>query len=154
MSRAFVRETDAPVQEPLDRPISHHPNLVTRSGLAQIDERLHQLEGAQRHAQRSGDETDLAAIERELRYWRQRHASAQVLETPAQPSVVRFGVEVTLRLPDGTEQRFRLVGEDEADPAAGLLSWTSPLARTLLGRRIGEEVELRAQPARITALSE
>jgi len=60
-------------------------------------------------------------------------------------SVIRFGAKVTLTLADedtGLEQTFQIVGEDEADISRGRLSVTSPLARALIGKRTGQNVEV------------
>lgn len=151
MSRAFVRETDDARDELPERPISPHPNFVTARGLARIEEQVRALEEARDEARRSDDETRLARVDRDLRYWTQRRASAQVIEPGAATDVVRFGMRVTLREPAG-ERSFRLVGEDEADPAAGLISWTSPVAQALLGRELGDEVALPGRDAEIVTI--
>ena len=69
---------------------------------------------------------------REVRYWRARRASAQVVNPPADKGKASFGMTVTLRRDDGREQNFRIVGEDEADPSRGTVSYVSPLARAVL----------------------
>jgi transcription elongation GreA/GreB family factor len=151
MSRAFVRESDADPGPLPDRPISPHPNFVTTRGLAAIEARVRELE-AQRQAARAGDDTALrAGIERELRYWSARRASARVVE-PTPADRVRFGMRVTLRLSSGALQSFRLVGEDEADAGSGLLSWTAPLAQALLGREVGESVAFQGAGAEIVSI--
>ena len=93
MSRAFVRESDADPGPLPDRPISPHPNFVTRRGLAAIE-----------------------------------------------------------RLPGGSVQVFRLVGEDEADATHGLISWTAPLAQALLGREAAESVPFHGAEAEIVSI--
>jgi transcription elongation GreA/GreB family factor len=151
MSRAFVRESDADPGQLPDRPISPHPNFVTRRGLTAIETRVRGLE-AERQAARERDDAALrAGIERELRYWSARRASARVVE-PTAADRVRFGMRVTLRLPTGTAQAFRLVGEDEADASHGLISWTAPLAQSLLGREAGESVPFQGVEAEIVSI--
>jgi len=151
MSRAFVRESDTDPGALPDRPISPHPNFVTRRGLAAIETRVRELETL-RQAAREGDDTTLrASIERELRYWSARRASARLVE-PAAADRVRFGMRVTLRLATGTTQAFRLVGEDEADAPQGLISWTAPLAQSLLGREAGESVPFQGVEAEIVSI--
>jgi transcription elongation GreA/GreB family factor len=83
----------------------------------------------------------------------QRRASAQLTETESVPDKVRFGVTVALEFADGTQKNFTLVGEDEADPNAGLISWISPVAQALLGREVGDEIELPSGRAEIIGLS-
>lgn len=150
MSRAFVRESEQPEPMP-ERAVSPHPNFVTAAGLRQIEEHVRSLEAA-RDASRE-DAEEQARIARDLRYWSQRRATARLIEPPAHPDVVRFGVAVTLRFPDGREQTFRLVGEDEADPAHGLLSWVSPLATAMIGRREGDAIEAFGERAEIERLA-
>src|ERR1700752_4147077 len=125
MSRAFVRENDgAEVPQDLpERPVSSHPNFVTARGLQQIEDRIHELEAAREEPKRSEDKDALARVDRELRYWQQRKASAKLVEQEDSPVKVRFGVRVTVRFADGTDRSFTLVGEDEADPAQGTISW-------------------------------
>jgi transcription elongation GreA/GreB family factor len=154
MSRAFVRESDQDAAaEPLpERLISEHPNFVTSRGLKLIESQIRELEMSRQAAVTEDDAVTLARIASDLRYWKQRQATARVVEPPAAPDVVRFGVLVKLRLHDGTSRSFRLVGEDEADPAHELLSWVSPLARSLTGKAVGETVMLQGRDAEIVAL--
>ncbi|MDT7953982.1 MAG: GreA/GreB family elongation factor [Acetobacteraceae bacterium] len=142
MSRAFVNEEAAEAAAAVlpEKPVSAHPNLVTSSGLRLIDEHVARLQAAL--AGSGSDGENRPRLARDLRYWRARRMSAQVVEAPPRaPQEVAFGAVVTVRR-DGTALRYRIVGEDEADPAKGLLSWTSPLAKALLGTRIGETVEV------------
>ena len=154
MSRAFVRENDgAEVPQDLpERPVSSHPNFVTARGLQQIERRIHELEAAREAPKRNEDKDALARVDRELRYWQQRKATAKLVEPDPAPEKVRFGVRVRLQYEDGTERTFTLVGEDEADPAQGLISWISPIAQVLIGTSVGDEVALQSQRAEIMKL--
>ena len=153
MSRAFVRESDQDAVESLpERVISPHPNLVTPQGLKQIEEHIRALEIERQAARSAADDSGLARIARDLRYWSQRRASAKVIEPVAQPDKVRFGVEVQLQFDDGSARAFRLVGEDEADPGRGLVSWVSPLGATLMGHEAGDVVNVLGRQAEIVAL--
>jgi len=141
MSRAFVRESDGDGSSELpDRIVSEHPNLVTVAGLRQIEAHVRELEAARRAARQSVDSAERARVARELRYWQLRKASARVVDVAAQPDNVRFGVRVVLAADDASERAFRLVGEDEANPGRGLISWVSPLAKSLLGLATGDTV--------------
>jgi transcription elongation GreA/GreB family factor len=152
MSRAFVRESDQP--EPLpERVVSTHPNLVTPAGMRKIEAQVHELEAARTESEAREDQEEVARIARDLRYWSQRRASARVIEPAAHPEVVRFGVKVTLRFQDGREQTFHLVGEDEADPPNGLVSWVSPLAEALIGHKPGDSVRALGSDAEILRLT-
>lgn len=154
MSRAFVKENDD-AGEPLpELAVSPHPNFVTPEGLRQIQARVAALDAELRAARESGDKALVARIARDQRYWTQRRSTARLVETGnAAPEVVRFGVTVTVRFGDGSERSFKLVGEDEADPARGLLSWVAPLAKALTGKELGDELEVLGRPAEIVELT-
>src|SRR6478735_3427047 len=134
MSVAFRRESDEEHLEPkFELPIPPGPNLVTARGLTLIAERVTALEAAIAAAP---DDEARKPLQRDLRYWTARQLSAELAPAPAGDKV-EFGVEVTARI-RGAEKTFRLVGDDEADPAAGLLSFNAPLARAMLGAEPGD----------------
>lgn len=153
MSRAFVREDDASAESLPERPVSEHPNYVTTEGLHRIEAEIAELERTGDEARQQQDEDALARIERDLRYWLQRKASARVVEANPSSDQVRFGVRVKLRDERGDEHSFRLVGEDEAEPTAGLISWVAPLAQQLLGRELGDEITWQGHQLEIVELS-
>lgn len=157
MSVAFTREEDleATAADLVDRPISPHPNHVTPEGLAMIEAELTAARAAYSGAQVKGaieaDRTAMARATRDLRYWSARRASAQLLETTPDGRV-RFGGAVTIEREDGRTQTWRIVGEDEADPAQGSVSHVSPLARALMGKRVGDEATVAGQTVEIVAV--
>jgi len=144
MSRAFVKEDDNRVDNVPERLHSPHPNLVTPEGLAALRRQVATLEVSRRcHAAAQGlpDRQALAMVERDIRYVEERIARAIPVDLAAQPrDRVGFGARVETEDAAGIVRRFQIVGEDEADPAAGKLSWISPLARALRDARIGETV--------------
>jgi transcription elongation GreA/GreB family factor len=142
MSRTFVKETDVGPESLPDRRISSHPSFVTKNGLAAIEASIGRFQAAQRAAIDKGDAEAAAAALREVRYWRARRASAEVLRPSSATRTVSFGKTVTLRREDGREQTFRIVGEDEADPSHGTISYVSPLARAVLTHGPGDTVEI------------
>jgi transcription elongation GreA/GreB family factor len=152
MSRAFVNE-DSQVDALPDRPVSEHPNLVTAEGLALIEAALEAARRAYAEAQAAGDRDGLASAGRDLRYWNARRGSAQLRAGDAKADVVQFGHRVTIVRDDGRQQTFRIVGEDEADPAKGSVSYVSPLARALLGKSVGDVVRAGQDEAEITAIN-
>jgi transcription elongation GreA/GreB family factor len=158
MSVAFTKEEDseAAAAHLPDRPISPHPNLVTPEGLAQIDAALAEAKSAYSAAQASGevkgDRTAMARATRELRYYAARRASAQLIETPESPESVAFGTTVTLEREDGRTQRFRIVGEDEADPTKGSVSYISPLASALMGKTVGDVATVAGHEVEISEI--
>lgn len=158
MSVAFTREEDleATAADLADRPISPHPNLVTPEGLAAIEAELASARAAYTAAQVQGsiesDRTAMARATRDLRYWSARRASAQLVEPTEDDGAVRFGGSVSIEREDGRAQTWRIVGEDEADPAAGSVSHVSPLARAVMGKRVGDEVTVAGQSAEIVAV--
>ena len=144
MSRAFVKEADSDAPALPDRPISPHRNFVTEAGLAAIEVALGRFEAAYRDAIAKDDRSAAAAASREVLYWRARRASAEVVK-PTDQRRASFGMTVTVCRSDGREQSFRIVGEDEADPSRGTVSYVSPLARAVLNRGPGETVEIAGQ---------
>ena len=152
MSRAFVKEVEPEIEDLPDRPVSSHPNLVTAEGLAAIERTLSRFEAANKAAIAKGDRTAIAVTQRELRYWNARRSTAKVVEPAADKTKVYFGGTVTVRRDDGRAQTFRIVGEDEAEPAQGTISHISPLARAVLGGRVGDTVEVPGGAATITEI--
>jgi transcription elongation GreA/GreB family factor len=146
VSRAFVKEADGDAPALPDRPISPHRNFVTETGLAAIEAAVGRFEAAHRDAVAKGERAAAAVASREVRYWRARRASAEVVK-PTNQHQASFGMTVTLRRSDGREQSFRILGEDEADPSRGTVSYLSPLARAVLNRGPGEIVEIAGQEA-------
>ncbi|HEY3950656.1 transcription elongation factor GreA [Phenylobacterium sp.] len=144
MAVAFTREEDyeSRAADLPDRPISPHANLVTASGLAAIEDALAEARAAYAAAQVEGgvsaDRTAMARATRDLRYWSARRASAQLTEPEPEAGRVQFGRTVEIEREDGRNQIFRITGEDEADPTHGSVSYVSPLARGLLGKRLGD----------------
>lgn len=154
MNRAFVKEPDGSdaYDELPDRPIGPEPNLVTRRGLARIDEEIARLQALLADAQAEQARARIAEATRDLRYWTARRATAEVVPPPADTEVARFGHVVTLALEDDSRRRFRIVGQDEAEPKDGRISFLSPLARALLGRRRGDAVAAPWGEAEIVAI--
>ena len=155
MSRAFVKET-AEAAPPPERMVEAGPNLVTPEGFAAIEGHVARLESElAKLAARAGAPEDALASEtlaRDLRYWVHQRSTAEVVRAPAHASEeIMFGSRVAIAR-KGREQRFRIVGVDEADPSRGLISIRSPLAAALIGARVGEVVEAAAPLGEITIL--
>ncbi len=137
MSVAFRRESEEEHLEPkFELPIPPGPNLVTTRGLALLEARVAALEAG---LPALSDEAERKAAQRELRYWRTRLATAVVTEARAD-GVVGFGCWVEL-LVNAKPRTIELVGHDEADPASGLLAFTAPLARAVMGAEVGDVVD-------------
>ncbi len=154
MSKAFTKEPEGgDVYDDLpDRPISPH-NLVTQHGLEMIEAELARLHEEHVAAHDADDKPLLAKINRDLRYWTSRRATAQVVEPPKDAKEVQFGSTVTIERDDGRRQTYRIVGEDEADPNRGTLSYVSPVAQALMGKPVGETVQAGATEATIVDIS-
>lgn len=158
MAVAFTREEDYESQAANlpDRPISPHPNLVTATGLAAIEAELSAARAAYAAAQAEGgisaDRTAMARATRDLRYWGARRSNAQLTEPADSPDKVQFGRTVGFEREDGRRQAYRIVGEDEADPAKGSVSYVSPLARGLLGKRVGDIAMVNGAEVEVTAV--
>lgn len=154
MSRAFVKENDlehAGIDVP-ERPVSAHPNYVTPNGLKQLEteaDRLEQARLALKSEQKDSAEQDpmarqkIAMIDRDLRYIGARLSSAILVDNTQNPdaNTVLFGATVTVEDEDGELHVFTIVGEDEADMACNKVSYLSPIAKALIGRKVGDNVE-------------
>lgn len=160
MAVAFTKEesseTASETQLP-DRPISPEPNLVTATGLAALQAALEAARVAYEAAQVIDDVNERrrasAVPVRDLRYFSERVRTAQLVPAPDSTDTVAFGSSVTFVRDDGAERTYRIVGEDEADPKVGTISWTSPVARALIGKSVGDEVTLGDQTLEITAIA-
>jgi transcription elongation GreA/GreB family factor len=153
MSRAFVKEDDGSRPEPLpELPVSAAPNLVTARGLRLIAARIAELEA---EIAAAAEPEDALRPKRDLRYWALRHATAQVRAPDPDDPSVQFGSRVTYAQEDGATRMVILTGEDEADPAAGRIAWTAPVARALAGARPGDSVTvtLRGAPVELEVLA-
>jgi len=152
MSRAFVKESDEDFAagELPERPVPVHPNYVTPRGLEQLRARVREL--AEQHeqlkaisAEDSEAKRKLREIERDQRYFNAQLERAELVDPAQHPrgEEVRFGATVKVEDDGGGTQVFSIVGDDEADVAAGKISWGSPLARSLLGAKVGDTVKWR-----------
>ena len=155
MSSAFVKEEEGgeAFEDLPDRPISPHTNFVTPEGLALIEAELTRLHDEHAAAQASEDKIALSKTSRDLRYWTARRASAQLVQPQRGDSEVHFGSTVTIEREDGRRQTYRIVGEPAADPAKGTISYVSPLAQALTGKRSGDVVRAGNSDAEIVAIS-
>ncbi|HYQ04855.1 MAG TPA: GreA/GreB family elongation factor [Polyangiaceae bacterium] len=145
MSRAFTKEDDAgPELLVVPRPPlpAGVPNYVTPRGLRQLQTEHEKLEH-ERNALESTDAADrttrLHALAQRAAELQARLASAELVDPRSQPQdCVRFGAQVRIRHESGTESNYRIVGVDEANASEGLVAFSAPLARALLGKRVGD----------------
>jgi transcription elongation GreA/GreB family factor len=159
LSVAFTKEDSAETaSETLlpDRPIPPDPNLVTEAGLKALEFQLQQAREACEAAQKIEDVNERrrqAAIPlRDARYFAARVRTAQVVADPTSTDIVAFGSTVTFRRDDGRIQKYRIVGEDEADPKAGSISFVSPVAKSLMGKAVGDVVGASGHELEIIAI--
>ncbi|MBN8530873.1 MAG: transcription elongation factor GreB [Alphaproteobacteria bacterium] len=170
MSKAFTRETDAEDDEPEepDALPANVKNYMTPAGHAALQQEFQQLERVERPkivevvawAAGNGDRSEngdyiygkkrLREIDRRLRYLIKRLENAEIVDPARQQSLeqVFFGATVTYIREDETEVTVTLVGLDEADAAAGKISWLSPIARALMKARAGDTVEVKTPAGR------
>jgi len=140
-----------------DRPVSPHLNLVTEAGLTALELQFRQAREAYDAASTIDDVNErrrqAAGPLRDLRYLAVRLRTAQLMDDPASTDTVAFGSTVTFSRDDGRVQTYRIVGEDEADPKAGSISYVSPVARLLMGRAVGDVVETGGQELEIITIA-
>jgi len=153
MSRAFVKESDgADGEEPAELQVSPHRNLVTPDGLALIEAAVERLRAELSAARSAEDRAGIKRIQRDLRYWAERQRTAELVERAPAGAKARFGSLIALEKADGSSVEFRIVGEDEADPANGKISYVSPIAKLLIGASVGDEIALPDGAAEITGI--
>jgi transcription elongation GreA/GreB family factor len=160
VSVAFTKEDSAQTaSETLlpNRPVSAEPNLVTPVGLLALETHLAAARVALETASRIDDiderRRQSAVPLRDVRYFGERVRSAQPVPPPESSRSVAFGCTVTFRRDDGRVHTYRIVGEDEADPSDGSISYVSPIARALLGKSLGDEAALGAHELEIIAIA-
>jgi transcription elongation GreA/GreB family factor len=160
LSVAFTKEDSAETASETmlpDRPVSPHPNLVTEAGLRALEFQLNQAREAHEAAQKIEDVNErrrqAANPLRDMRYFAVRIRTAQLIAHPTSTDVVAFGSTVTFRRGDGRIQKYRIVGEDEADPKSGSISFVSPVARLLMGKAAGDIVDASGQDLEIIAIA-
>jgi transcription elongation GreA/GreB family factor len=161
VSVAFTKEdsaeTAAETQLP-DRPISAEPNLVTAGGLEALERQLGAARAAYDAALLIEDVNERRRRQaanpfRDLRYFTERLRTAQLVPAPTATDVVAFGSTVTFSRDDGRVQTYAIVGEDEADPRAGSISYVSPIARVLMGKGVGDVVGVGEHELEIVAIA-
>jgi len=153
VSRAFVKEPDETFETLPERAVSAHPNLVTSQGLELIEAALAGLRAQRARTQTVSDRAAQARIDRDLRYWISRRSTAQLVRSANDPARVHFGCTVTIVRDDGRRQSYRIVGEDEADPSQGRLSYVSPLAQALMPKQVGDVVQMARSHAEILEIT-
>lgn len=151
MSRAFTKEStdDLVAGELPERPVPAHVNYVTPQGREQLHARAKALQ--EQHEKLAAQvEEDTAAkqkmreVERDQRYFNAQLERATVVDPSGRPrDEVRFGAAVKILDEDGKGHRFTIVGDDEADVAGGKISWASPLAKAMIGAKVGDTVKWR-----------
>lgn len=147
MSRGFVKEDDlehAGTDMP-ERPISAHINYVTPNGLKQLQQQALALDKARVLLVEQKDDASalqrLGVIDRDLRYLSARLEQAELVEPPIEVKYsVLFGATVKTEDENGDIHTVTIVGEDEADISQHKVSWVSPLAKALIGNKVGDNV--------------
>lgn len=147
MSRAFVKESDeeSASDELPERPLGTGPNYVTPRGLEALRARLKALKEERERLAAAAEpmaKQRLLEVKRDIRYFSAQLERATLVDPHGQPrDQVHFGARVTIRDEDGKDHAFHIVGDDEADVANGSISWASPLAKALIGARVGDCVK-------------
>jgi transcription elongation factor GreB len=151
VSKAFTKDEGEGSHEapalPLGAPLPPGAkNYVTPGGAAALRARLGEAQLALDQARAAGDAARALQAQQRLEFFAERTAAMEEVSPPAAPNPdgpIRFGARVVTRDADGLERRIQIVGVDEADPAHGLVSWTAPLARALIGHLTGDEVQVQ-----------
>lgn len=165
MSKAFTKETDSEddAQDEADALPAGQKNYMTPHGFKTLKEELRRLLYEERPkvvevvswAAGNGDRSEngdyiygkkrLREIDRRVRYLAKRTESAEIVDPQRQKNLTQafFGATVAYSREDGTRHTVTIVGVDEADLAAGKISWLSPVAKALMKARAGDAVTFR-----------
>lgn len=157
MSRGFVKEDDlehAGTDLP-ERPLSPHPNYVTPLGLKLLQNEAYELDLIRADLISRKDDAiaqqELAKIDRDLRYLSARLDQAILVDPSKQPKeTVLFGAKVEVEDEEGNILQFAIVGEDEADISQHKVSYVSPIAKALIGRKVGDSVDWQRPAGNLT----
>ena len=156
MSRAFVKENDmehAGIDIP-ERPISTEVNYITPNGLKQLKNILDTLDAERQTLMLLDDSMSKQKkmrIERDIRYYASRIKTANLIHPDMQAeNKVLFGALIELEDEKGETESYEIVGEDEADLALRKISYVSPLAKSVMGNNLGDEVTLIKPTATVT----
>jgi len=166
MNKAFVRENeDQEDEEFASSPVlPGNKNYMTTTGYALLQSELEQLVKSERPAlvqtvswaAGNGDRSEngdyiygkkrLREIDRRIRYLMKRLENAVVVDPAKQENQdqVFFSATVSIADADGSESSYQIVGVDEADAAAGCISWISPLAQALMKAREGDMIRFQS----------
>ena len=167
MNKAFTKESDyddlgEPVPEPKDVLPPGTPNYVTPEGARRVREELRRLievekpqlesqvgrigeaDGARGKEVQAAARRRLREVNARIPFLENHVGRFQVVDPTGQSTdKVRFGARVSVMNEDGDERTYLICGVDEAEPAVGRVSWISPIAKTLIGHEVGDEVVLR-----------
>lgn len=168
MSKAFTKEDDSrELDEDLEKEGPQLPvgvrNYMTPQGAEKMRAELKDLLNRVRPeltqvvqwAAANGDRSEnadyiygkrrLREIDRRIRFLSKRLENAEIIDpTTVQADSVRFGATVRVRLEDGSEKTYSIVGIDEIDAKTGKISWLSPLGSTLLKAKEGDSLTFRS----------
>lgn len=136
-------------------------NYITTQGLEVLKKEYRELKEVERpqvvsavsFAAANGDRSEnadyiygkrrLREIDRRLRFLQKRIESAEVVKpSEIQSNKVLFGATVKIEDENGEQKSYRIVGEDEIDAANGAISWKSPIAKALMGKKVNDEVTI------------
>ena len=146
MSRAFIKENDlehAGIDIP-ERPVSLETNYVTPAGLKNLQSSIDSLDKERQLLIGNEDSTikqKIMRIERDIRYFSSRLESAILIDPSIQnKEIILFSAKVEVLSVNNKRYKFEIVGEDEADIKENKISYLSPIAKSLIGSRINDEV--------------
>ncbi|MGZ3775336.1 MAG: transcription elongation factor GreB [Pseudobdellovibrionaceae bacterium] len=136
-------------------------NYITPEGLAKLKSEYHELMHVERPklvevvawAASNGDRSEnadyqygkrrLREIDKRVHFLTKRIEDAEIVDPKQMKGqTVLFSATVTLMNEEGEELVYQIVGEDEFDPKNGKISWKSPVAKALMGKKVGDEVKI------------
>lgn len=151
MSKAFTKEDDNPIEEPVrPRASSSLPfgakNYLTERGAEEMREELNRLVEVERPNLAAKPEAAdrLRLLDQRVALLQEILGSATIVPPPRElDGKVRFGATVTVRRRNGEQEQYRIVGVDETDIDRNRVSWVSPIAKALLNSSVGQRVRFK-----------
>ena len=131
-------------KEGLDKLQSELEHLISvrRQDVASKIKRAREMGGTENNAEYEDAKNDQAFVEGRILMLENIVNNANVIESPALPGVVEIGDKVLIQNQDGKIEQFSIVGSAEASPVDGKISNESPVGKAILGKKIGDEVEV------------
>jgi transcription elongation factor GreA len=125
---------------------------VKRGEVALKIKRAREMGGTENNAEYEDAKNEQAFIEGKILMLENTLRNAEIIEAPITPGLVEIGDKVLIQNQDGKIDQFVIVGSAESNPNDGKISNESPVGRALLGKKVGDEVEVKTPAGKLKLL--